>query len=342
MHGILIMDTIATRYGTLSGFSTRSFHVDGTLHTCILQSENRLSTPVGELIPQYRVAELGERHKKHRSSVEFFEDGTLKSAALDTAMPVNTPLGVFKAELVTFHEDGSLKRLFPLNGQIDGYWSEKNEGDLAERLSFNLPVGSFTAKIISLLFYPCGALRSVTLWPGEKITINTPVGPMLVRTGFSLYEDGSLRSAEPATATELATPIGPIKAFDAEMVGMTADLNSVQWCPKGTLRSLKTIHTGLRVRNGEVEAVVEPLETASLINLNGRRTVPMKIDFEGTTVGVTARLAHRFDTRVHTVVTFDRKSVIRDSCGSSCPSAGAATSCSGCDGGPSCCKNQCS
>ena len=331
------MDTIVTRYGSLSGFSTRSVHANGSLNTCILETENRLSTPVGEIVPQYRVAELGERHKKHRSSLEFYEDGTLKSAALDSAMPIQSPLGIFKAELVTFYEDGSLKRLFPLNGQIDGYWSEKNEGDLAEPLSFDLPVGRFSAKIISLLFYPTGALRSVTLWPGQTVTIKTPVGPMLVRTGFSLYEDGSLRSAEPAAATDLETPIGRIKAFDAEMVGMTADLNSVQFCPKGTLRSLKTIHTGLRVLNGEVEAIVEPLETSSLINLSGRRTVPMKIDFEGTSIGVTARHAHRFDTTTHTLVTFDRKTVIRDTCSSAC---GEAKGCSGCDGGPSCCKNQ--
>jgi len=330
------MDSVETRYGTLTGISTCSTYPDGSLQSCILEEENRLQTSVGEIVPQYRVAEHGERQRKHRSSLDFYENGQLRSASLDRAMPLRCPLGLFKAELVTFHEDGSLKRLFPLNGLVDGYWSEKNEGDLAEALDFDLSVGKFSAKIINLFFYRSGALKSLTLWPGQGITINTPLGPMRVRTGFSLYEDGSLRSAEPAAAVELPTPIGCIKAFDAEMLGMNADMNSVQFNPNGTLRSVKTIHTGLRVLDRGRESVIEPLETTSLVNLNGMRTVPMRIDFDGAAVGVVARDTHRFDTSIHSFITFERVRVIRDSCGSACPESKCPT----CDGGPSCCKNQ--
>jgi len=330
------MDTAVTRYGTLTGISTCSSYPDGSLRTAILHEENRLQTHVGDLIPQYRVIPQGERQRKHRSSVEFYEDGQLRSASLDLAMPIQTPLGTIKGELVTFYEDGSLKRFFPLNGQVDGYWSERNEGELAELLDFDLPVGKFRAKIINLFFYRSGALKSLTLWPGQVVTIRTPLGPMLVRTGFSLYEDGALRSAEPASAVELPTPIGSIKAFDAEMVGMNADLNSVQFTPDGRLRSVKTIHTGLRVLSGGAESVIEPLETSSLINLNGLRTVPMRIDFEDQEIGVVARDTDRFDTRVHRFIPFERIRVIRDSCGSACPESKCPT----CDGGPSCCKNQ--
>ncbi len=343
------MKILATPYGVLSGISNFSTHPDGSLKSCMLEEENRLQTQVGELIPQYRVAELGERQKKHRSSLDFFANGRLKSAALDRALPLQTPLGVFTAELVTFHDNGAMNRLFPLNGQVDGYWSDQKEGEMAEVLDFDLPVGKFRAKIINLQFYKSGALKSLTLWPGEKITIATPVGPMRIRTGFSLHEDGSLRSAEPAAPVELHTPIGRVKAFDAEMLGMNADLNSVQFNPTGALRSVKTIHTGVRViSTDQVETVLEPLETTSLIDLNSMRTVPMQIDFDGGSVGVVAKGTHRFDVSAHSFVTFDRARVIRESCsscsgcegGDSCSGCAEGDSCSDCKGDDTCCKNR--
>lgn len=321
---------LETRYGTLSGISNSMTYPDGSVQSCILEAENRIQTPVGEIIPQYRMAELGERQKKYRSSLGFFENGQIKTASLDHAMPLRTPLGVFEAELVTFYENGAMNRLFPLNGQVDGYWSEKKEGELATVLDFDLPVGKFSAKIISLHFYRSGALKSLTLWPGQRITITTPVGPMRIRTGFSLYEDGSLRSVEPSVAVELDTPVGRVKAFDAEMLGMNADQNSIQFNPAGSLISLKTIHTGLRVISAaQVETIVEPLETTSLIDISEMRTVPMQIDFSESTVRVVAKNTYSFDLATHTLETFDRAKVIRESC----------SSCAGCDGGESCCQN---
>ena len=125
---VSIMDILETRYGALAGISNSMTYKDGSLKSCMLNAENRIQTPVGEIIPQYRVAELGERQKKHRSSLSFFESGQIKSASLDRMMPLQTPIGVFKTEFVTFYEDGSVNRLFPLNGHIDGYWSEKTRG----------------------------------------------------------------------------------------------------------------------------------------------------------------------------------------------------------------------
>ena len=325
------MDILETRYGTLSGISNFKSYADGALKSCVVQAENRFQTPVGELVPQYRMAELGERQKKQRSSLDFFENGQIKSASLDRAMPLQTPLGVFKAELVTFYDDGSMNRVFPLNGQVDGYWSEMNEGALAEVLDFDLPVGKFRAKIINLHFYASGALKSLTLWPGQQVTIQTPVGPMLIRTGFALFEDGALRSVEPAVAVELATPVGRVKAFDAEMLGMNADQNSVQFSPTGRLTSVKTIHTGLRVTAaGQVETIIEPLETTSLIDMAEMRTVPMQVDFGASAVRVGAQHMQSFEMATHTFATFERPQVIHESC----------SACSGCHGGDEVCQNE--
>jgi len=324
------METMETSYGALAGITTSTIYKSGSLKSCILNAENRIPTPVGEIIPQYRIAEFGERQKKYRSSLSFHENGQIKSAALDKQMPLQTPLGTFKAELVTFYESGAINRIFPLNGQIDGFWSEQNEGELAEVLDFDLPVGQFSAKIIGLHFYPSGALKSLTLWPGQRVTIQTPAGPILARTGFSLYEDGSVRSVEPARPVELPTPIGLIKAFDSEIIGMHADQNSLQFSSGGTLLSVKTVHTGIRVAGGDgTETRIEPLETESLIDMEQMRTVPMQIDFKEDHIQIIAGQTHHFETGTCQFSTFDRVRVLRETCGG----------CSGCSGGNACCQN---
>ncbi len=323
------MDSIDTSFGTVTGIEHRSTYANGALKSCRLTAENRLQTPLGELVPLHRMAEIGERQKKDRRSLGFFESGRIKSVALDRAMPVQTPLGVLQAEAVSFYEDGALNRLFPLNGQIDGYWSERHEAALAMPIDFDLPVGTFRAKVISLNFYPGGALKSLTLWPSERITIESPFGPIRLRKGFSLYEDGSVRSLEPAKVEEIATPLGPIKAFDAEMVGMNADQNSIQFTPDGKLSSVKTTHTGLRVTpaNG-TEYTIEPFETISRIDDEGTRTVPTQIDFGEGTLKIVAQHTHLLDLTQCTVATFARERVLRESC----------SSCSGCEGGEGCCQ----
>ncbi len=324
------MDRIETSFGTVSGIADQTTYANGAVKSCRLAVENRLQTPIGEVIPLYRQAEIGERNKKDRRSLGFFESGAIKSIALDQAMPLRTPLGLLKAEAVSFYENGAINRLFPLNGQIDGYWSERKEAELAEPMDFDLPVGKFRAKVISLHFYPSGALKSLTLWPSERITLNSPVGPLRVRKGFALHEDGTLRSLEPAKVEDLSTPIGLVKAFDAEMIGMSADLNSVQFTRAGILCSMKTIHTGLRVKSADgVEVRIEPFETISRIDDEGQRTVPMQIDFGAGTVKVVAQHTHVFDTAHTTLATFARERVVREAC----------SSCAGCEGGDGCCQN---
>ena len=100
MHGWSFMDIFETSYGTVSGIADRATYASGAIKSCRLTVENRLQSPVGELVPLYQMAELGERQKKDRRSLGFYESGKIKSVALDRAMPLKTPLGVFKAEAV--------------------------------------------------------------------------------------------------------------------------------------------------------------------------------------------------------------------------------------------------
>lgn len=316
----------------LSGITSSSKYASGALKSCMVNKLNRIETPVGVLIPQYRLGEFGERQKKHRSSIDFFENGQIKSISLDEQTPVVTPLGVINAELVTFYEDGNMNRVFPLNGQVDGYWSEANERERADLIPFDLTVGQFSAKVISIHYYPSGQLKTLTVWPGQKLSIQTPAGVIEARAGFSLYEDGSLRSVEPMLPTVFTTPIGEVKAFDPNIIGMHADLNSVQFSPEGTLTSLKTIHTGVKVVDAKGrETLVEPPTAESLIDPEQMRTVPMTVEFTSDSVRIEAEKEYVFALSKNKFSTFEMKEVLRETC-VNCP--GDETCCqNGGDGG---------
>ena len=47
------------------------------------------------------------------------------------------------AEQVSFYESGALKRIFPLNGTLSGYWTQEDEAKLATPLTlvFNQIMG---------------------------------------------------------------------------------------------------------------------------------------------------------------------------------------------------------
>ena len=324
----------STKYGELEGVTSFSTYSGGGLKSCMLGQSNRLETPVGAILPQYRTAVFGERQKKHRSSIDFFENGQIKSVALDEQMPIATPLGTVGAELVTFYQDGSVNRIFPLNGKVDGFWSEANERQMAEPFEFDTPVGSFRAKVISFHFYPNGSLKAVALWPGEKLRVETPLGGVECRAGFSLYEDGSVRSVEPWQPVDVPTPIGWIKVFDPDIIGMHADRGSIQFHPDGTLAAVKTIHSGVRV-SGAVGGgqVFEPREIPSYIDPSRMATLPMNLEFSHASVRIDAGEPCEVPLSGAEISIFEREKVLRDTC-NDCPGDDSCCqvggSCGGC------------
>ena len=107
------MNSVVTRYGTLSGVEFRSLFSNGKMDGCLVGVPNLLKTPYGEIVPQYEAEDMGRRTVK---PLYFYKDGSLKSVALQTQTLITTPIGPFPAELVTFHKNGNIKRVFPLDG----------------------------------------------------------------------------------------------------------------------------------------------------------------------------------------------------------------------------------
>jgi hypothetical protein len=287
------MDAIATKYGRLTGIVAADYYPDGTLRDCTLNSVNKLVTPWGELLPQY--SDGGPR-RKYTRSLSFYPNGDLKSVALHEQTAVATPAGVIPAELLTFYEGERLCRIFPLNGQLTGFWSEADEYGLARELPLRLPAVEFKLKIISLHFYESGAIQSVTIWPRDSLIVHTPSGDISVRTGFSLYPDGRVQSVEPLIPTPVKTPIGAIMAYDLNVVGISADRNSLCFTPTGEVESLVTSSDRIILTAPDGSQIChEPGLAPNICDDEKMEPVPMRIEFtSGGTVTFDRRAAYEW------------------------------------------------
>ena len=255
---------------------------DGTMSSCTVNKENILHTSVGDLTPRYSPPDYRTKNLK---SMSFYGDGAIKSVYLDKQTEITTPRGVFPAELVTFHPDGSLSSLFPLNGQIGFTWSEEEEGELAPLCTFDLTFGTIEVRLNGVRFNSDGSLKSILFWPGQTVVLETPLGSFPGRHGVRLYEDGALKSFEPAIPVTFETPVGAVQAYDVMAVGVDADINSVVFDQEGSLHELKT--------SGEFTAfdangAATVIESRTQIGMTDDELIklPLTLSFEGGKVRV--------------------------------------------------------
>jgi len=274
---LLKSDMIQIPGGVLAGVESYSCYSGGELLGVKLAKRNMLATRAGELVPAYTET----TRRKNKYSVEFYQGGIIKKIALEEIQKVQTPLGELPAELVLFFESGEVKRIFPLDGKISGMWSEKEEKSLATPLSFELPFTAFTAIIGGIAFYKSGVIRSITLFPGETVAIVTKYGNIAAKNGFSLYESGKLESLEPYIPVLLQTPIGSINAFDPNVIGINADINSLVFDEDGRVIALSTVLNSVAAQSKDGRTlrfaprqVVNPLDGESML------TESLKISFD--------------------------------------------------------------
>lgn len=291
------MESMMTKYGPIDGIVSADHYSDGSLKECIVGKPISLSTPYGVLVPQYR--DDGVR-RKYGKSLSFYPDGALKSVSLAEQISIRTSIGTFPAELITFYEDGAIKRLFPLNGKLSGYWSEAKEYSLAREFEFHFPFGSFKRKIISIHFYPDGAVKSLTFWPEDSVTIKSPLGMVAIRKGLALYPDGAVKSVEPFQPLLVPTPIGPISVYDKDAVGIHGDTNSLCFRPDGTVESVISSTDRVTVTDPIGNTIIfQPGFKPSLTNEGMMETVPLPIAFNGDRVRFQNNSSHEYEVDKH-------------------------------------------
>lgn len=267
---------------TLSGVTINETFEDGTAKSCLLSAFNTIETPFGTFVPQFTEDfKQSNRKKKIRPSVILHKNLTIKSLALDEQMDVHTPLGTIPAELVTFYDDGSLNRVFLLNGKLDGYWSAEDEGELIKPFTFNLRIGDIIVKPLSIRFDKDKLLKSITFWPGTNIGVVTPSGTMTIKNGVALYPSGELKSTEPAGPTQIETPIGTILASDPNAIGLHADDGSLKYYENGQIKGLTSENNRFVITDGKgKKSVVAPREIESYVGEEDIEFIPVKIIFD--------------------------------------------------------------
>ncbi|WP_062327260.1 hypothetical protein [Treponema endosymbiont of Eucomonympha sp.] len=328
LTGSRVLRNDGTLPAALRGIASSAAYPTGEMHECRLREENVISTPCGEVVPQYSAPDARQKELK---SLSFYRSGKARSVCLDRQTEVRTPLGALPAELLVFYENGSLDSVFPLNGQLGFGWSEEEEGQLAPYRDFSFPFGQFRVKVNGVRFYESGAVKSVIFWPGETVSLNTPAGTFPARIGIRLYEDGALHSFEPAVPIELDTPIGQALAYDVNAVGVEADRNSVSFDRGGKLAGFAS--SGDLVVNSPRQGRVR-LSSLTRLGLSDDVLVknPLVFSFEGDAVSVSdGKSASSFDLRECKFLLLpDIDPGAGLGCGGRCGSAGSG-GCSGCE-----------
>lgn len=271
------MDTLDTRYGPLTVHGPVERHPDGSPRAVFVAAPFALDTAAGRLIPQHSI---DDSRRMHKPPLTFFANGQVRSAPLERRTVVETPAGPLPAELVTFHENGAVARVFPLNGKLSGYWTEADEAGLAETLPLPTPIGTIAARFVAVAFDPEGRLRSLTLWPGEEVVARAPCGNAPVRLGVSFHADGTVRSLEPARPLEVSTPAGPIWAYDPDAVGISGDDNSLVFDRDGQVARVATVRSAVTARlPGGQRRELCPQVRDSLCGDGDHELTPLVLDF---------------------------------------------------------------
>ena len=193
---------------------------------------DKVKTRYGDLTPYSGASDY---RKKYRTAVDHYSSGQLRSVYLEEPEVLDYPAGSFQTELISFYEDGSVKRVFPLYGQISAYWSIEEEVETAPYYDFEINGETIHVRPQCLYFYPSGKLRAVTIWPCDEIEVPTPAGAIRTKLGFELYESGALRSIEPVFKTVIHTPEGDIRPYRYRPIMMHAENATLKFDEEGKI-----------------------------------------------------------------------------------------------------------
>lgn len=271
------MERCPTLFGDLPVTGLVDRYPDGSVKAVYLGGPVSLATSAGVLCPQHTI---NDSRRQNLPPLTFFPNGQIRSLPLEHSTLVTTPIGEVPAELVTFHDNGALARVFPLNGKLSGYWTEADEAALATPLTVPLAMGPLSARFVAIAFDAAGNLRSLTLWPDEEVLVPTPVGELPARQGISLAPDGSLRSLEPARPVPVPTPVGSILAYDPDAVGISGDANSLVFSPDGAVAAVSTIRTAVTATLADgTHLTLAPSQRESLCGDSEHEPVALHLHF---------------------------------------------------------------
>lgn len=218
----------------LVGVESVQYGKNHCVESCRFHDKNTIIVGSNTYIPRYSEP---DHRSKHREALAFHESGEVRSIYLEGIQQISTSIGQLEAELVTFYKSGKIHRIFPLYGQISAYWSEEDEKQLAKKMTVQVGNHEITGKISCIRFYESGAVKSITLWTGEKITLTIGGQVITGRIGISFYESGEAESIEPVFHSYVEIEGKKLHVYNPFACGITGDNNSLKFDKNG-----KVIH----------------------------------------------------------------------------------------------------
>lgn len=276
------MDYYLKGYGVLKEAIISEKYKSGEIESFKVEGLSEIYINKRKYVPRYTA---NNQRKKEFPSIKLYKNGEVKTIDLEERTQLNIKSGNFVVEKVVFYESGELKRIFPLNGHISAYWSEDDEYNLAEIYEFNFRFTNFKSKIISIQLFKDESIKSITLWPQDKINIIHKNQLIITRTGFSLYEDGSLKTCEPSIPISILTPIGKIEAYDKNNIGIHGEDNSLKFYKEGDIKALTTSTNLIKVIDMKGKVIEHsPKEVYLFSNSDIKNLITISLEFRGDKV----------------------------------------------------------
>lgn len=261
----------------LKGASIASTYDSGEVELVNVHEKNEIVINNNHFIPRYS---YGDVRRKDLPAIQLYKSGEIKGIDIEGVASVQISNYHLKAEKVTFYKNGRIKKVFPLNGRLSAYWSEDEEYKLAQNIRFTFGFGSVNNKIICVKFYESGAIKSLTFWPKERISIKYKDRIIRCRTGISMFENGKLMTCEPSTPVEVSTPIGNLEAFHKNSIGITGDSNSLKFDKEGNVIELITSTNTIKVINKKGQVVIHsPRSELIFAGAEEKQLIPLRVNF---------------------------------------------------------------
>ena len=268
---------INCKYGVLKGVYNSSYYENGILAQCSVSKKCELSTVYGKMYPTFDVE---DDRKRVLHTIEFFENGDLKSISLDFPLTIKNSYGEFSAEKIIFFDSGIVKKIFPLNGKISGYWSEEDEWKLAEKYKFKVGEVEFDNKIMSISFYEDGNVKNVKLWKNESVLIKLGVETIKAIGTISFYKNGSIKSFDPEKELKIITRFGEITCNRKIHENIFGECDSIVFDEMGNIKKIHTLQEIFHLKVGDAILTIRQNEKTSPCNEFIKIKEPVKIEFK--------------------------------------------------------------
>lgn len=252
------MDLVINKYLSLKDVEVTERYDNREIESLNVKSKNIIIVNNIKYVPRYSNDNM---RRKELPSVRLYKNGAVKSIDLEKQTKIKISKYIFSAEKIIFYNDGNIKKIFPLNGRINAYYTEEDEYKISPIYNLKFKFADFIGKVISVKFYKNGNIRSVTLWPKDKVLVNYKEKYIQCKTGFSLYENGNLESIEPKFPILVDTPIGKIEAYDDKSIGVSGEDNSLKFNEDGSVKSLVTSNNVIKVICSNTEKIYTPKKT---------------------------------------------------------------------------------